>query len=265
MTMVCFHTNETELKLMNTMQLVNQAGAATCDALRANRELYERLHGDVWAWFLAVPLRTWDYFSRAERMGMEVQDLASECYMKLFFSTDAVQSRLLEHVGRGDYRAAIRYMMSIVPTTAIDVWRKHGKRRDLLAFTELSLAADLADVPDGVASARAYLETVLECMDRDLLDAVGILCKALGYPREEAAQKLLAGRCAELLGQLIACISDCTGVDARSALDCIIDQAARYTPSQAHKANPHSLVTRLYRATNARSLKRLEAEAGEAA
>lgn len=265
MTMVCFHTNETEMKLMNTMQLVNQAGAATCEALRANKELYERLHGDVWAWFLCVPLHTFEYFSRAERMGMEVQDLATECYMKLFFSTDTVQSRLLEHVSRGDYRAAIRYMMSIVPTTAIDVWRKHGKRRALLAFTDLSVAADLADIPDGVAAARSYFETVLECMDRDLLDAVGILCKALGYPREEAAQKLLSGNCAALVGSLIAHISECTGVDACSALDRVIDEAARYTPSAAHLANPHSLVTRLYRATNARSLNRLEAEAGEAA
>ena len=242
-----------EEELMNLLTEAASRGITTREELFQDAELKSELAGAFWMWFVNVGMRTKYCMSRIRQNELEVEDVATDCYMKLFSNENHTLDKILSIAAESNARSAVKYCMSINGSILIDVLRKktsHEKRCNGGDFSCIVVSSDASECPENIALFQNTATDMLAAFNGSFLPAVGMMGNALGYSCDEVAEELLRGNACAFVGDMVAMLADVTGVDAFALLQGVLEQAAVYTVAPEHLQDRSKLRAALYRGTS---------------
>lgn len=269
--MMNYESNAYETRMMEALTAAANSGILTLDELKRVPSLRDEIGVSVWEWLASVPLRQSRCMSMISAYGLDVQDLATKWYLRLFDpqrtreSDKPAMERILEMTMRTGAQSAVRYLMSSAENLCRDAIKP---RKDVPTFVEIGdvvVAGDAADRPDAVALRRESSAAVLGCFSGDFLRDVTLLGSALGYPRQKLAAIILSGRSAALVANMIRTLN--TQLDGRyeSALAPLYKAAREYTVPAEYVQDPAALLARMYRCTTRSKREKFAARVMQAA
>lgn len=276
----------TEMELTCILDMLRRAGVRCTSTLRRQPLLFAQLMHALPLWLSIVPLRTQTCLSIIQQYRTTTEDVSGDILSKLLEPERRMDRNTGKPPARRLYdslhpqldlvlacnadsgaRAAIPYLVTICQSYCTQMTR----RCDPFTPTdpaEIPVWGDAASISAGSAvpaidEALVHLENahaIASCLDgRDVLRDFAILgMKGLSMTGDALADMLLSQPIPAQAQELVISFSERVGIDCRAAMGRFLSAAATYRLPESYRKHPLSLRSKLYRATNPKSMAKLE-------
>ena len=275
-----------EMELICILNMLQRAGVRSTSTLRKLPWLFAQLTSILPVWMSIIPLRSQTCLNIIQQYRTTPADVSADILNKLLEperrmdrNTDRPLKRRLYdslhpqldlvlacNADKGAHDA-VPYLVSICQSYCKQMARHNDPSvpADPMEIRVCSEAASLAagHASDAIDEELVHLEnaiTIASCLDgKDVLRDFAILgMKGLSMTGDALADMLLSQPIPAQAQELVISFSERVGIDCRAAMGRFLSAAATYRLPESYRKHPLSLRSKLYRATNPKSMAKLE-------